>query len=159
MPMYFSLGLLCLLLAVAYFMNKHSQRKFCYAFLAVPPLLFAAVATVFLYWGISVMPNHNQDSWPYRYILIAIGVGIICLLAVINCRRTNVGYGLFISCIQIPVLIAFSGLTAVILPVVIFFYLFGGTGKAPPTRGKTHGQKEKAWYFNRMNPNGFYKKW
>lgn len=157
--MYISLGLFCLLFTIAYFMNKHSQRKFGYAFLAIPPLLFTAVATVFLYWGVSVMPKHNQDSWLYSCMLIAVGVAVIGLLTAINCRRTNVGYGLSISCIQIPVLMALSGLAAVILPVVIFFYVFGGAGKALPPQGKTRYQKDQEWYYDRMNPNGFYKKY
>ncbi|MDP3514961.1 MAG: hypothetical protein Q8S20_19645 [Sulfuritalea sp.] len=159
MTKYLALGVFCLLLVTAYFMNKHSQRKFGYMFLSMPPFLFSAVAAVLLYWGVSVMPKHNQESWLYSGILMTVGVAVIGLLVVVNCRRTNVGYGLSISCIQIPVLIALSGLAAAILPVVIFFYVFGGAGKASPIQGKTHRQKENEWYFNRMNPNGFYKKW
>ena len=144
----------CLLVA-ALFANKHSKHKFGYEFLSVPSVFIAAIAGVCLFWGAKMVNGHVPPGALFSFIPIAIGAAILVFLVIANCRRTSVCYGLGISCLQVPVLIALSGVAVVAIPLYLFS-LLGGSGA--PSSGKTRFQKDQEWFYDLMNPNGFHKK-
>lgn len=145
-----------LVATIIYVLNKHSLNKFKYAFISKPMMYISMMSTYFLYGGMYLLSKYNQQI--YAWILITIGIVLIGCLIRINCNETNMRYGLIGSIIQIPLLMAISLFALPFLVLYIFGKIIMLFSESKPLPDKTPHQKQQEWYYNRMNPNGFYKR-
>lgn len=143
-------------LIVVYIFNRHSLKKFKYSFFSKMSLYISVMYTAFLYGGMYVFSKYNHNV--YSWILIVIGVVVLGCQIRINCNQTNLWYGLSGSIIQIPLLMSTLVLVFPLLVLSIFFKVLMSLGRSKPLPSKTPYQKQQEWYYNRMNPNGFYKR-
>lgn len=149
-----------LIITAVYFLNKHSITKFQYSFISKPTLVMAMVYSGCLYGATQFYLKGDQGySVVLTWSLAAIGVVMIGVLIRINCVQTNLRYGLCGSAIQIPLLMVVSVSAIPILVVALFLKMLSSFGNAPPLPRKTQFQKDQEWYYDRMNKNGFHKKW
>lgn len=143
-------------LIVVYIFNRHSLKKFKYSFFSKMSLYISVMYTTFLYGGMYVFSKYNHNV--YSWILIVIGVVVLGCQIRINCNETNLWCGLGGSIIQIPLLMSTLVLVFPLLVLSIFFKVLMSLGGSKPLPSKTPYQKQQEWYYNRMNPNGFYKR-
>lgn len=144
---------------VIYVLNKYCINKFEYAFISKYNLYVSMSYTAFLFGGSYFLSKDiHHDTTPYGWTLIAIGVVIIGCLIRINCNRTNLWYGLTGSLIQIPLLLVIATLAFPIFMVgLILKFCTGFAG--PPAPQKPFHVIQQEWHYDRMNPNGHYKKY
>lgn len=147
-------------LAIVYLLNKQSIKKFEYSFFAKEPFIVMMACTVFLLIGIKFLPKNLIEinfTSIISYLSLAASVASLCLLVWANCKRTNWWHGLLGSLIQIPLLLLSSVIWIPVLLISGFFKFLLLFDSGPRPLGKTRFQKDQEWYYNRQNPNGFYK--
>ena len=143
-------------LIVVYVLNRHSLKKFDYSFFSKITLYVSILYTFFLYGGMYIFSKYNHNV--YSWILIIIGIVILGYQIRLNCNETNLWYGLSGSIIQIPLLMSVLVIAFPLLVLSIFFKVMMSLGGSKPLPSKTPYQKQQEWHYNRMNPNGFYKR-
>lgn len=154
-------AILVTILSVAAF-NKFSIRKFEHSFFSKPIWYFSLAAVVFLLIGLTSFPaNFHQISFKLviATAMLLTSAVIIGGLVYLNCVATNVWFGIAGSVIQLPLLLATSVVAAPVLFIGGFIWVVGGAGHARPPEPKSYYQQQLDWYYDRMNPNGFHKKW
>ncbi|WKL15859.1 hypothetical protein QYQ99_26680 [Comamonas testosteroni] len=149
------------LASISLALNWYSLKKFDYSFFSKQIFYISLVSSSLLLIGLYLTPkNRSQISFDLAIAaaLILASISIMIWLLFVNCVATTIGFGLICSLIQVPVLLMISLIVAPILFIGGLIWFFGGAGVARPLDGKTSSQKMEEWYYNRMNPNGFYKK-
>lgn len=147
---------------LVYALNRYSMGKFQYAFFSKPTLYISLAASALLLGGIACIPVniHAISVRLTASVLLAMATAsIIVWLVYINCMATSIWFGLAGSIVQIPLLMAISIIAVPVLLVGAAIWIFGGAGRAQAPQPKSYYQQQMDWHYNRMNPNGFHKKW